>query len=693
MYKNYTSKFLGRDAQLGKGTNTVSTTNLLAKSSICLLMIMLVFCTKTFGQNISSVEGVNWVGQINGYSQPTNLSADYRVLTYRKVSTTTSNPTDGRGQWTNTVNVQSSGGNVTPLNMTGGAGAGFLFTSGPSAGQYNNKWAFSGAGSGALDAVNGMAYQGSSDMGLNMSTAGYYTFVFKDAGYVATGYYVGYTASAPVTVAHTQTSQLAVMGDRSAQVSFTLGATPSAQEKFYVRYRTTTNDFSSTSNVVQATVVGTTATATIPTQTAGTVVYYYVFSSTMSLASITGGAAGDIAYEALKFADNSGSNYSYTANPIQVTSTTGTSTSATYTTFALALAAINGGTVHTGTITCKVGAGYTETATAGGFSITATGTVSTPITIVKSGTGTNPTFNAGVGTTTTTDAIIKIIGGDYITIDGFSLLESAGNTTTTTQVEWGIALLYATATNGAQNVTIQNNTITLNRTNANTFGIYSNSTHTATAVGVSATATGTGGGNSGSRIYSNTISNVNQGIVIVGPTAAADANTGIEIGGSSLGNSITNFGTTTTASYINVSGTVNGILVRNSNGFTISNNTITSSVGGTTLGTLNGIQVPAASNAPTTTFTNNINSNTISLQSGLAAGGIVGISYPSGSASATSVLNVNSNNFATFGHTVAGASGTITFITVTSTNLTTSISSNTFTNMSVNTTPALTKGN
>ena len=92
---------------------------------------------------------------------------------------------------------------------------------------------------------------------------------------------------------------------------------------------------------------------------------------------------------------------------------------------------------------------------------------------------------------------------------------------------------------------------------------------------------------------------------------------------------------------------------------------------------------------PTTTFTNNINSNNISLQSAVTAGSIVGISYPSGSASATSVLNVNNNNFNTFGHTVA-ASGAITLITVTSTNLTTSISSNTFTNLSVNTTGSLT---
>lgn len=209
-------------------------------------------------------------------------------------------------------------------------------------------------------------------------------------------------------------------------------------------------------------------------------------------------------------------------------------------------------------------------------------------------------------------------------------------------------MLYASTTNGAQNITVQNNTITLNRTYQNTFGIYSNSTHSATTVTTSATATTTAGGNSGMKAYTNNISNVNIGIVVVGPTAAADANTGIDIGGAAAGtgNTITNFGTTGTFSgYVNVSGTVNGILVRNSVGFNVSFNTVTSSAGGTTAGTLNGIQIPASSNAPTTTFTNTISNNTISLQSGLTTGAMNGISYPSGSASATSTANINNNNF------------------------------------------------
>ena len=365
-----------------------------------------------------------------------------------------------------------------------------------------------------------------------------------------------------------------------------------------------------------------------------------------------------------------------------------------YATLELAVNDLNIQGVGAGGVVLNVVAANPQSAPAGGYSITATGTVANPITI----TGNSNTITASnalvVGNLN--DGIFKLIGSDYVTIQGFTMLENAANlvtaAATNNMTEWGVALLYATATDGAQNCTIQNNTITLNRSYQNTFGIYSNSTHTALAVTVSASATGATGGNSGLRIYSNAIDNVNLGIVIVGPTAIADANTGIDVGGSLLsqGNVITNYGTTGTFSaYANVSTTVNGILIRNSNGFNCSYNTVTSSVGGVTAGTLNGIQVQASSSVPTATFTNNITFNSISLKSGLATGAMNGITYPGGSASTTSISNINNNDFNNFGHTVA-ASGAIIFITTASTNLTTSISNNTFTNMTVNTTGSVT---
>lgn len=274
------------------------------------------------GGNIGS-PGINWVGSNQtptAYSQPTNCTGgDYRVLNYRKVSTTSANPTDGRGQWYTTINAQSSGGNVTNTNMTGGGGAGggFLFTNGDvcgSTGQYTNKWNFSGIGAGAVDNINNIQYvtSGGNDMGLNMSTAGRYTFVMKDVGLAASGFYVGYTTNVPVSITHNSGTQQTINTDLSVTLTATISVTPSAQEKFYVRYKTATNDFSTGSSTISSfgTITGTTVTLTIPAQSPGTTVYYYVFSSTMSQASLQALSEGDKSYALLNFADNSGSNYS-----------------------------------------------------------------------------------------------------------------------------------------------------------------------------------------------------------------------------------------------------------------------------------------------------------------------------------------------------------------------------------------------
>lgn len=371
-----------------------------------------------------------------------------------------------------------------------------------------------------------------------------------------------------------------------------------------------------------------------------------------------------------------------------------------YANVAAAVTDLNTQGVGAGGVTFIVADGYTETAPAGGFTITnPTGNgAGNPIVFRRAtSVGTRPAFTASNALVagTLTDAIFKIVGTDNITLDGFSMLENAANTTTTAasnnMTEFGVALLYATTTNGSQNVTIQNCIIDLNRTYQNTFGVYSNSTHSATTVTTSATATTADGGNSGMKLYSNSITDVNLGIVVVGPTAAADHNEGLDIGGTlvSTGNSVTDYGTTGTFSgYANVSGTVNGILVRNTRNFNVSYNSVVSSAGGTTAGTLNGIQVPAYSNAPTGTINNTIGNNNISVRSGLIAGAINGINIAGTTASATTTFNINNNDFSNSGHTVAGT-GAITFILNASTG-NSNINNNTFTNLSVNTTGSVT---
>ncbi len=292
------------------------------KIPITLLLVFIVMGDVAVkAQNIYGPEGVNWVGVPEGYSQPTNgATGDYRVLKYREVSTTTSNPGDGRGQWVTTINVQTSGGNFAPYNMTGGGGNGFLFTSGPSGNQFGNKWCFGGVAQGAVDGVNGMSYQGSTDMGLNMSATGYYTFVMKDAGYGGTGFYVGLTTNAPVTISH-NVSNNTYSSANSATINFTVSGTPSSQENFYIRYLASSSNFDvAGTSFAQATMAGTSGSATISGLTSGTTYYYYIFSSTRSLSNIQSDPFADVGYECLNYADNSGNDYSFTAGAAPVIS-------------------------------------------------------------------------------------------------------------------------------------------------------------------------------------------------------------------------------------------------------------------------------------------------------------------------------------------------------------------------------------
>lgn len=365
-----------------------------------------------------------------------------------------------------------------------------------------------------------------------------------------------------------------------------------------------------------------------------------------------------------------------------------------YATIAAFITDINTNGIGAGGVTLNVPSGYTETAPAGGFSITATGTAANPIVIQGTGGAPKPVITASGALTSgaLNDGIIKLIGSDYVTISGLDLRENAANTTTTAasnnMTEFGIALFYNTTTDGCQNVTITDNTISMGVTYQNAMGIYANSTHNATNMTTGATATT--GNNNNLTIKRNTISSVNLGIVVLGPTAAADHASGLTIGGASGdGNSIT-FGLNGTFSgFSSVSGTVNGILVRNVKNTNCSYNTLTSN-GTVTAGTLNGIQLQAFSNTPTGTFSQVFSNNTFNLLSAAVGGSVVGITSPSGSASATSTLDMSNNQFNGFGHSVASPTGTLTFISTASANLTTTISNNSFNNLTVTTTGSVT---
>lgn len=287
------------------------------KQKILLLFVLFsgVVTTTLFSQvgntNIYFPEPVQVVGSFNNYTT-TPYGTDYRTTSYRTVSTvsSTAKPTDGRGQWATTINVAASGGDITPANLAGGgnAGGGFLFISGSASGRFGNKWAFNTVAQVALNSVNAGIKEGAKDMGIDLSTPGFYTFVMNDVAYTDTKFFIGRTGAAPVTVV--RASQV-INGNKSITVNITTSATPSTGEGIYLRYVTgAASDFSGTTatSIMAASGSGTSYTATIPAPATSTTIQYYIFTSTAT--GLAAAAESDKSLSVIRYDDNAGANYS-----------------------------------------------------------------------------------------------------------------------------------------------------------------------------------------------------------------------------------------------------------------------------------------------------------------------------------------------------------------------------------------------
>jgi hypothetical protein len=417
-----------------------------------------VSCTSATG-NIYSGDGVNWVGgnqTPTAFTEPTNCSTSPFNLHERLVALTSTGTavTDGRIQWVNTLNAQASGADVYNTNMNASS-TGFLFTSGGgcgNAGSYGNKWGSgSSFASGTLNTANAAGYQAANNEGLNMSTAGYYTFVMKDAGYNATEYYVGYTAARPVAIAAGAVTSTCA----GVNIAANLSAAPSSGENVFIRYQVGSNSgFSAgtgttgATTIVQGTVSGTVATLTLTGLTGGSTIYYYVFTSTESLTNLNAANEGDKAYRLLNYDDNSGNLYSYTV-PSATTFTwvgaTGGSwaTAANWSPASVPCAGsniiFNSGTTETinnvptislaSITTATSGTNYTLEPVSGGATITLTNT-GTALSIV---TGTTLTLYSYTGSAAAALTLNYSGSGNTATIAGtLNLNPTAGYTTAAT---------------------------------------------------------------------------------------------------------------------------------------------------------------------------------------------------------------------------------------------------------------------
>ncbi len=321
---------------------------------------------------------------------------------------------------------------------------------------------------------------------------------------------------------------------------------------------------------------------------------------------------------------------------------------ASYTSLASAVSALSGITAISGPVTLTAAAG-TETSPVGGYVINFTATTTATNNVVVTGTAaTTITAFSPQTSASTFDAIFKIQGSDFVTIQNFNMQENSGNTVTAvatnTMTEFGVLLVHSSATEGSQNNTIQNNIISLNSTYVNSVGIFSTSSSSIT--NTSQDATSTAGTNSNNKIYSNTISNVAQGILFICPPITATVfETGNDIGGSSpaSGNMITFGNASASSGPWNRSQTSShgGIYLRNGAGNSIRYNSVSSNNAAYSGSTgLLGIALISGTGPTGVTFTSTISNNTVNLtNTGTTI--VIGVDLGHGLSTSTNIANNN----------------------------------------------------
>jgi hypothetical protein len=364
-----------------------------------------------------------------------------------------------------------------------------------------------------------------------------------------------------------------------------------------------------------------------------------------------------------------------------------------YTTVTAAVNALNTSGVGSGGVTFNVAANYTETIAAT-ISLTATGTSANPILFRKdpSTTGANPLITAyttGVGTPSTAiqDGIWRLIGSQYVTIDGIDLTDNPANTTNPSTMEYGYGLYKASTSVGCQFVTIKNCVITLNRINnatgtgpmvdGSTGIIVMNALFNSATTAVTPIA---GGTNSNNKFYSNTIQNSNNGFGIIGyaagsPFTLADANNDIGGSSSSTGNTVINYGGATGAA-----NAANGIRTLAQYGLNVSYNTINSNNGSGTNhpNILRGIFINVATSA-NITVTNNL----VTVNGGGTTQALEGIENDAGTTPAANTINISNNTITNCTYSTATTGGFYGIYNNGATPATLTINSNTISNNTI----------
>jgi hypothetical protein len=125
-----------------------------------------------------------------------------------------------------------------------------------------------------------------------------------------------------------------------------------------------------------------------------------------------------------------------------------------------------------------------------------------------------PTFNARPGGTIDRDGVVRIVGTSFVTIQNIIFVDPPINDDNFERMEWGIAILKKTNNDASQNITIRNCRIFLQNADTASTGVYiGNHSFDPTQ---SFTPTLPTGNFDQIRIWGNTITRVNKGVILRG---------------------------------------------------------------------------------------------------------------------------------------------------------------------------------
>ena len=266
-------------------------------SALLAAFFILLIPNTTLQAQIYEPEGLNMPGLWNGWTNPpaNNLALasatqvpDGRVT---KINV-------GTIRWQTIFSVAASGADILPGTYP------WLFTSGPEANPWNNKW------SGVTVTMNSLqtyTYQSPTDNSATLVENKWYTMNWEDVGYADTRAIFMQTSAEPAEILTVSTPSN-VLPNQPVTITVTSDHGISAEELLFIRYTTTGWN---SSDLAEISMTGTTGTASIPGQSEGTTVEYYAFSTTVE------GITADYDLYTIHYNNNADENYTYIVDGVQ----------------------------------------------------------------------------------------------------------------------------------------------------------------------------------------------------------------------------------------------------------------------------------------------------------------------------------------------------------------------------------------